>query len=656
MTKKDEILELLKRELIDYKNEEVTKILKAYDFADKAHQGQKRASGEEFITHPLWTATILAQMNVDYEMIIAALLHDVVEDTPVTMEELEKKFGKNVANLVNGVTKISKLKSGKKIAIKTETIRKMLLAMINDMKVIIIKFADKIHNMRTLQFLPPEKRKLIAQETLDIYAPLAGKMGMQQIKDQLEDLALRWIQPEVYKTIHSYFDRTEKDRERTKTLITRELTERLKSSDIPFKIKSRAKHYYSIYKKMKKYNKNIDEIFDLYGVRIITDTVENCYQIFGTIHSIWQPIPSRFRDFIAHPKKNGYRSLHTTVVLEKRKAVEIQIRTEEMEEFNEYGVASHWYYKKGELPDTSQLEWLSKLKDVHKEEMTPEEYYKILRDEILRDDIFIFSPKGDIFELPKGATAIDFAYKIHTEIGHRCKGARANGLIWPLNKPLKNGMVVEIITGKNPEPKQSWLSYAVTSQARKKIKSYFASIRKEEEKKEEEKIKVDQPKQIDSSLKIKTTEKPINSTMITVSIDGENNFLFNFAKCCAPTPGSEIIGFISRGRGIIIHRKDCHNLKYIKEFDKRAIEVIWAVKSNNKIYSFNIITSSQEDSLPMIGNVVQKYNGKIVKWSLNNNGKTEEGSFAVEFVSEPNISLFLKEIRKIPAIGHIEKI
>jgi len=665
MNSKETLLNNLISEISNYKKEEKEKILKAYEFADNAHKGQKRASGEEFIIHPLWIAIILAQMSVDYEMIIAGILHDVVEDTDIKLDELKKQFSENVANLVDGVTKISKLKPEGKKSIKTETIRKMLLAMIKDMKVIIIKFADKIHNMRTLNFLPPEKRKLIANETLEIYAPLAGKMGMQYIKDQLEDLALRWIYPDIYNIIHSYFSRTEKDRERTNLIIKRKLSEKLKSNPIPFTIKSRTKHYYSIYKKMKKYNKNIDEIFDLYGLRIITDTIENCYLIFGQIHSIWQPIQSRFRDFIANPKKNGYRSLHTTIILERRKAVEIQIRTEEMQEFNEYGIAAHWYYKKEELPDSSQLTWLTKLKEMHSEKLSAEEYYKILRDEVLKEEIFIFSPKGDIYELPKGATPIDFAYKIHTEIGHKCKGAKANGIIWPLNRPLKNGMVVEIITGKIPEPKQSWLSYIVTSQARKKIKSYFAGSKHEDQENlkhdkheaktdnEEHKTTKQQPR-----LKLDTVEKNITSPKITITVAGEKNLLFNLAKCCNPTPNHEIIGFISRGRGIIIHKKTCHNLQFIKDFDSRAIEASWTIKTKNKIYSFNLRVNNEKESQSMIGNVIQKYKGNIIKWELNNrlSNKSVGGYFTSEFDGIIDINSLLKEIRKIPVINYIEKI
>ena len=452
----------------------------------------------------------------------------------------------------------------------------MLVAMTNDIKIIIVKFADKIHNLSTLNFLPSEKRKKIANETLEIYAPLAGKLGMHFIKDKLEDLSLRWVNPEVYDTINGYFDKTEKDRERTKKLITRRLSEKLEEIKIPFTIKSRAKHYYSIYNKMKKYTLKISELFDLYGIRIITDSVQNCYQIFGAVHSLWQPIPGRFKDYIANPKKNGYRSLHTAVKVEKRKVVEIQIRTQEMDEFNEYGVAAHWYYKTGEKPNTEELKWLKRLVKLHKQALSPEEYYQVIRDDILKDEIYVFTPKGDSFELPKGATAIDFAYHIHTEVGHRCIGAKSNGVIIQLNRPLQNGVVVEIITGKISNPKQAWLSFVKTANARKKIKSWLASNKKINLKKEPEERK-------ETLKKPSTSQKVISKINIdnrkySVEVNGERNLLYNFAKCCNPTPNDPIVGFISRGRGIIIHRKDCYNLNYIRDIKKRIIDVNWSYK------------------------------------------------------------------------------
>jgi GTP pyrophosphokinase len=574
------MFERLDTSISSYSKEQKDKIIDACKFAEECHSGQKRASGEDFVIHPIAVAINLANMNVDVEMVIAGLLHDVVEDTKISLDDISKKYGEKVAKLVDGVTKISRLKptSESKSEIKAETIRKMLFAMINDVNVMVIKLADKMHNMETLNFLAFDKRKRIAFETLEMYAPLAGKIGMHFIKDRLEDLALKWIYPDVYETINNYFLRTEKDRDRTVTLIKRKLSEKLEENKIPFTIKARTKHYYSIYKKMKKYNKHIDEIFDLNGVRVITDNLTNCYQIFGIIHSLWQPIPSRFRDFIANPKKNGYRSLHTTVIFEKRKAVEIQIRTEEMNEFNEYGVAAHWYYKKGHKPSLEQLKWLSKLKEVHKEELSPKEYYKTLRDDILKDEIYVFTPKGDTVELPKDSTPVDFAYKIHTEVGHRCKGAIVNGMISPLNRPLKNGMVIEVITGKVSNPKRSWLSFVRTSHARKKIRSWLASneaiLDSHEKVKKEKKGHDDTLKKSDAPKKRPRKHKS-GSGKVKISINGEKNLLYKFAKCCNPSPKDQIIGFVSRGRGIIIHKHDCYNLKYIQDIEKRLIKIDW---------------------------------------------------------------------------------
>jgi guanosine-3',5'-bis(diphosphate) 3'-pyrophosphohydrolase len=327
---------------------------------------------------------------------------------------------------------------------------------------------------------------------------------------------------------------------------------------------------------MKKYTLKIGELFDLYGIRIITDSIQNCYQIFGTVHNLWQPIPGRFKDYIANPKKNGYRSLHTAVKVDKRKVVEIQIRTQEMDEFNEYGVASHWFYKTGEKPNTEELKWLKKLVEVHKQSLSPEEYYQVIRDDILKDEIYVFTPKGDSFEMPKGATAIDFAYRIHTEVGHRCIGAKANGIIIPLNRPLQNGVLVEIITGKMSIPKQSWLSFIKTANARKKIKSWLAANEKEEKIKVKKDIEEKETTILKGNKKKKALPKKSTSSLKPqVEINGEKNFLYNFAKCCKPVPKEPIIGFISRGRGIIIHKKYCYNLNHIKDFEKRTIEVNW---------------------------------------------------------------------------------
>ena len=663
MIKKEDLLIKFNNLLSTYPEEDKNLILNAYQFANLHHTGQKRASGEEYIIHPLSVAMILAEMNVDKEMVITGLLHDVVEDTGITLEELGKHFGEGVASLVDGVTKISKLKSSNKREQKAETIRKMLLAMTKDVRVIVIKFADKLHNMSTLHFLPTNKIKRIATETLEIYAPLAGKMGMNVIKNELENLAMKYLYPETFQIINDFIESNELDTEALRSKITRKISEKLEKLKIPFAIKSRTKHYYSIFRKMKKYDKKIDEIFDLYGIRIVTDTIENCYQIFGITHSLWQPIPGRFKDYIANPKKNGYKSLHTTVLIEKRKAVEIQIRTEEMDEFNEYGIAAHWYYKKGTAPKPEELDWLKTLMEVHSEKLSTEEYYQTIRDDILKDEIYVFTPNGDTIELPKNATPLDFAYKIHTEIGHRCRGAKANGLIIPLSYQLKNGMVVEILTAKEPNPKPAWLSIVKTVHARKKIKHYLTSKQQEDLKEDESQKKEDlklQEKKEERLLRKISSKKSSSNPKITIEVNGEKNLLFSFAKCCNPTPQDKIVGFISRGRGIIIHRTDCKNIAGIKDFEERAIDVNWSYSNiaKNNIYSFFIKTLKNAQPFSEIGNVVQKYKGGILESSFDTGSASSDkidGFFSIELPPEINIQTVLKEKKKIPSILFIDK-
>lgn len=568
---KEEILKEFYKLIESYPEKSL--ILDAYNFAELKHKNQKRASNEEYIIHPLSVAINLLKLNVDYEMVIAGLLHDVVEDTNTSIEYIAQKYNPNIGKLVDGVTKISKLKSRNRREQRAETIRKMLVAMTNDIRVIIIKLADKLHNMQTLEYLPKEKQKRIATETLEIYAPLAGKIGINFLKNELENLVLKSLYPDFYNNISEYLTQLEKEMQFTFKKIIEKITLKLKENNISFIIKSRKKHFYSIYKKMKKYNKSIKEIFDLFGIRIITDTIENCYKIFGIVHSLWQPMPGRFKDYIANPKQNGYRSLHTTVIIQKGKAVEVQIRTKEMDEINEYGIAAHWFYKKEVDLEHKELKWLQNLKEVNNEKLSPEEYYNIIRDDILKDEIYLFTPKGDIVELPKGATALDFAYKIHTEVGNKCKGAKANGNIISLSKPLKNGMIVEIITGNVINVKPFWLSIVKTNNARKKIK--HALLNKSIKLEQTPLLKKRKKEKINDQKDLPLNNVTIKTDKITILVNGEKNFLFNFAKCCNPVPKDEIVGFISRGRGIIIHKKDCSNLKYIKDFEKRSIVVSW---------------------------------------------------------------------------------
>lgn len=668
MITKESLYPKFEKAIDSYSKTERELILKAYDLSVLKHNDQKRASGEEYVIHPISVAMILAEMNTDKDMVIAGLLHDVVEDTETTLEELKNSFGEDVANLVSGVTKISKLKSKNRRERNAETIRKMLLAMTKDIRVIIVKLADKLHNMRTLGFMPREKIRRIARETIELYAPLAGKLGMNIIKNELENLSLRWLNPSTYETIDSFMKAHKDDRVHITSLVDKKITEKLEKLKIPFILKSRTKHYYSIYKKMKNFNKRIEEVFDLYGVRIITTSIENCYHIFGIVHSLWQPLPNRFKDYIANPKNNGYKSLHTTVLIDKRKAIEIQIRTEEMDEFNEYGIAAHWYYKKGTKPKTDELNWLKKLMDVNNEKMTIDEYYQTIRDEILKDEMYLFTPKGDVFEFPQNATPLDFAYRIHTEVGHRCKGARANGSIVPLNYQLKNGMVVEILTGKEINPKESWLSIVKTSNAKKKIKHYFSTKSQEETilklaeqakdkkvdtKKEIKKIETREIKKDDKKLSENITHKDyFDKSKITIEVDGEKNLLFSFAKCCNPTSSDRIVGFVSRGRGIIIHRDDCQNLMAIKDYKERLIEVNWFYKIKNKIYTISFQSRHSTTIFGDIGGIVQKHDGQIVSTSTDTSQSENEvfGLVIVELPNQKGIKNILKELRKIPNI------
>lgn len=653
----------------NYSEDDISFIRKAFDLALEKHTGQKRASGEEYIIHPISVAVYLAEMNVDREMIATGLLHDVVEDTDVTQEDVTAMFGESVALLVDGVTKISKLKTASNNERKAETIRKMLFAMIKDMRVIIVKLADKIHNMSTLEFLPVEKQRRIAKETLEIYAPLAGKLGLGLIKNELENLALKALKPQVYEQIYKFSQSRESEKLDIISQVSKKLNQKLEKSQIKYSIKSRVKHYYSVYNKMKEYNKKVDDIFDLYGIRIITSSVEDCYAVFGIVHSLFTPLPGRFKDYIANPKGNGYRSLHTTVMVGKRKALEIQIRTEEMDMMSEYGIAAHWLYKTGgKLDHPAEFKWFEELKKVQNDELSPDDYYQTIRGHILSEEIYVFSPKGDIHELPKGATALDFAYRVHTEVGHKCRGAKANGQIIPLHSPLKNGMVVEILTSKESCPKMEWISLVKTIDAKKKIRHFFSIQEREKKEASQEQAAVKKPiKQNQTEIvkeneftPQKISEKVSSKTgdKIFIEMDGERNLLFNYAKCCKPIPPNEIVGFISRGRGLIIHRADCKNLAHISEFDLRKVKVNWGNQKKSIIAAFFMRTTPNNKCFVEISNVMKKHNGNVIEFHLDEStvahGKVD-GYFTIELPLKTNLEIVAKEISALPSINYLSR-
>ncbi|MDI3297740.1 MAG: bifunctional (p)ppGpp synthetase/guanosine-3',5'-bis(diphosphate) 3'-pyrophosphohydrolase [Bacillota bacterium] len=619
--------------------EDVERLEAAFRFASEAHRGQFRASGEPYIIHPLSVAGILADLELDAATLEAALLHDVVEDTGVTLAQLESAFDPEVALLVDGVTKLGQIKYRSRVEEQAENLRKMFLAMAKDIRVILIKLADRLHNMRTLEYLPPEKRRDIAQETLDIFAPLAHRLGIYRIKWELEDLAFRFLEPDVYRDLARRIPKRRAEREGFAEQVMEALRPRLAEVGIKAELQGRAKHFYSIYQKMYHQGKDLNEIYDLVGVRvIIVDTVRDCYGALGVVHTLWRPIPGRFKDYIATPKPNMYQSLHTTVVGPQGEPFEIQIRTWEMHRTAEYGIAAHWKYKEGYTdPKLDQkLNWLREILEWQKDLRDPREFMESLKIDIFPDEVFVFTPKGDVIPLPRGATPIDFAYAIHTEIGHHCVGAKVNGHITPLSSALETGDIVEIITSKqSPGPSSDWLSIVKTASARAKIRQWFKRERREENlargreilerevrrlggdpatwlepsrleevarrlnlqgadellvsvgyggvgaaqvlgrlRQQEERLRPAGRGESDEEVLARLSEwgAPSNG----VRVKGIDNVLVRFPRCCNPVPGEPIVGYVTQGRGVSVHRVDCPNIATrLAQEPERRIEVTW---------------------------------------------------------------------------------
>ncbi|NLM53059.1 MAG: bifunctional (p)ppGpp synthetase/guanosine-3',5'-bis(diphosphate) 3'-pyrophosphohydrolase [Firmicutes bacterium] len=610
---------------------------KAYRFAVNAHQGQKRFSGELYITHPLGVAQILAELELDLDTIIAGLLHDVVEDTEVTLEEIEAEFGAEIAMLVDGVTKLSKLEYKSKEERQAENLRKMFLAMAKDIRVLLIKLADRTHNMRTLKYLTSIKQQAISRETLEIYAPLAHRLGIYKIKWELEDLAFRFLERDSYYALADKLAKKRQEREAFIKQIIETLQPKLEEVNIKANISGRPKHLYSIWQKMKEQNKEFHEIYDLTAIRIIVDSLKDCYGALGIVHTLWKPIPGRFKDYIAMPKPNMYQSLHTLVMVGKNELLEVQIRTWEMHRTAEYGIAAHWRYKekkdhKYDPEFDKKLAWLRQIMELQQDSKDASEFMENVKIDLFADEVFVFTPKGDVIDLPAGSIPLDFAYKIHTDIGHRCIGARVNGRLVSLDYELKTGDIVEIITSKQGSPSRDWIKMVKSSSARAKIRAWFKKERREENiskgkemlEKELRKQELDpalylkaalvqeigkkynlqneddvyaaiglgglSPQQVVTRLKEEYNkkygqpetkpvkefkpQKAISKAGAGVRIDGVDNLLLRFAKCCTPVPGDEIIGVVTRGRGISIHRRDCPNITNRKD-TQRLLEAVW---------------------------------------------------------------------------------
>lgn len=622
------------------KEEELDKIRKAYDFAFKKHSGQYRASGEAYIYHPLNTALILSSISSDCDTICAGLLHDVIEDCDVSKSELQEEFGEEIAKLVDGVSKISKMHFSTENEALIEYYKKIIVGMSEDVRVIIIKLADRLHNMRTLWALPPDRQKVKAKEVLEILAPIAHHLGIHKIKSELEDLSLRYLKPDVFYDIAEKLNTTKLERDNAVAEMINEVSNMLEEHNIKFSIKGRSKSIYSIYKKMEG-GKKFSELYDLLALRIIVETEQECYTALGIIHSKFRPIPKRFKDYIAMPKVNGYQSLHTTIFGIEGFLFEVQIRTKEMDEIAENGVAAHWAYKeKKNLNDHIQnvteakLQFFKSIMELDEEKLSSEEFVNSVKNEVLNNNIYVFTPKGDIFELPKGATPIDFAYKIHSEVGDTMVGAIVNNNIVPLNYEIKNNDIVKIITNRNSTPSKEWLSIAKTTQAKNKIRNFFVrsekdiyiergknALEKELRKnkfvfsefftdenthtilKETKMNDLDDvylaignnkfspsyvvsliiKKEPKEEVKLKTVTKTSDTDIIVAGID---KVKVNIANCCNPLPGDEIIGYITKGNGISVHRSNCANLAML---DDRMIAVKWNDNNTKSKYLTTII-------------------------------------------------------------------
>lgn len=643
-------------------------IIDAMHYSRRKHEGQKRHSGEPYFIHPLAVAETLVEMEMDYEAIIAALLHDVLEDTDTSPDEIHRLFGSQIVNLVDGVTKISAMEVMGKTFQEAETLRKILIAMTKDIRVIIIKLADKLHNMTTLEFMKVGKQKAVAENCLDIYAPLAGRLGISWLKAELEDLSLKHLNPSAYNHIVEVLQTREKENTDYLKRVEAAIREAIRNEGFDIKITTRAKHIYSIYQKMKTQSKKFDEIYDLLGIRIRADTAQLCYTLLGTVHSLWTPIEGRFKDYIARPKANQYSSLHTTVMCMEGRQLEIQIRTHEMHRTAEFGVAAHWAYKsasRGKVEPQGH-DFLNKLKEWNTLSIPNAELLENIKRELLEDSIYVFTPQGDIVELPKQSTAVDFAYKVHTEVGHHCVGAKVNGVIISLNTPLQNSQTIEIMTNSRGKPNLNWLKFVRTGKARSRIRQWLnkyddnlfidkSIVAKKKPSSLEKEQKPEPSAEMAETPREKETHEIVKEVFqkerIIFKIDDEKNMMINLAKCCQPSTGDNIIGYVSRGRGIIVHCRNCPNLSHITDFSHRNIEVEWEAASPRFTRRFRVTSRMTNDLFSEIEGAVRKYRGHLIEGRLEEDDKAHlTGSFTMEMDTEEDYKKALKSIRTIPSV------
>ena len=677
-------------------DEQIKSIMSAYEFGAEAHEGQTRKTGEPYITHPVAVAQELADMRLDSQAIEAAILHDVVEDTPATIADIEEKFGNDVALLVDGVSKLDQIEFHSRAEAQAESFRKMMLAMIEDIRVILVKLADRLHNMQTLDAMPADKKARIARETLDIYAPIANRLGINRFKVELEDLGFRYLHPFRYRVLENALKRAKGSQRQIVKRISEEIGASLVADNISADIVGREKHLYSIYRKMAEKKRTLSDVADVYGFRIVVDDVNACYQVLGLVHSLYKPMPGRFKDYIAIPRINGYQSLHTTLFGPKGLPLEVQIRTREMDRVAESGVASHWQYKADEKSDATPQrrarEWLSKLAELQSSG-TSEEFLESVKVDLFPDKIYVFTPTGDIMPLPKGATTVDFAYAVHTDIGNRCVAAKVDRKLVPLRTPLANSQTVEIVTSRGAKPNPNWLTFVRTAKARTAIRHYMKTMLTSESVDLGKRLLDQSLKDLGSSLR-KVGKVRMNAALEELSI-GSNIELFEqvglgerlapltarfligvneegepqenvaslviagtegvvvtYARCCLPIPGDDVMGYLSTGRGVVIHRNNCGNLAIFRKQPEKWLSVSWEEDIDREFSSqISVETVNKPGALAEVATTIADAGSNIEEVSVL--GRHEDCSvmaFLLQVRDRKHLANIMRKVRQMPNV------
>jgi len=697
--------------------EQVNKIQLAYQFSAEAHEGQKRKSGEPYIYHPLEVAYILGDMRMDYQTLVAAILHDVIEDTPTAKTEIRKKFGKGIAELVDGVSKLDKVKFESFEEAQANNFQKMLMAMSADIRVILVKLADRLHNMRTLEALKSKKRMRIAKETLEIYAPIALRLGINSIRLELEELGFLTLYPLRHRILNEQINKARGHRKEVITKIRTALKRRMRQEKIPGQIFGREKHLYGIYKKMRDQNLSFADVYDVYAFRIIVDDVDTCYRTVGTVHNLYKPVPGKFKDYIAIPKTNGYQSLHTALFGPYGVPIEIQIRTKEMNDVAEVGIAAHWLYKtENKTKNISRMnmgrsdtqrrakEWLRNIVEMNKTAGNPEEFFENVKIDLFPDEVYIFTPKGKIMELPSGSTTIDFAYAIHTDIGNTCVGARVNRKLVPLGTQLTNGQTVEIICASSGRPNPAWLSFVVTAKARSQIRHFLKNLQQSEavalgkrllnrelepftltyqdiskadmqyliseNKSENENMLFEdiglgnkmapliaRQLVVLKKLASKKDKKRSTNNTIPLTIKGTEGMVVNFPKCCYPIPGDPIHGFVTSGRGIVIHRQTCKNLVEYQNQQEKWINVEWEAENENEYrVKIHLNVNNQRGVLATVAAAIADADANINSVEIKERDDRHTAlSFIIEVKNRAHLAKVIKKIRLIKSVIQIDR-